>query len=80
MYQPIFNDDINEEELSPLENFTPLNDLINSGGIKADRARKIMNQFSSTISSKTRENVTDGTSIAPTSKKTKYYGARRFKN
>ena len=79
MYQPAFYDDIIEEDLSPLENFTTLIDLIKAGGIKAERARRIMNQFSSTTSLK-RDNSTDGTSAAPTSRKSKYYGARRFKN
>jgi len=80
MYQRVFNDNINDDELSPLENFTPLMDLIQAGGIKAERARKIMNQFSSTASLKTRDTIPDVASAAPTSKKAKYYGARRFKN
>lgn len=80
MYQPVFHDNINDEELSPLENFTPLIDLIQAGGVKAERARKIMNQFSSTATSKTRDIASDDTYAAPTSKKAKYYGARRFKN
>lgn len=79
MYQPIFDDNINDDDLSPLENFISLNDLINAGGIKADRARRIMNQFSTTTASKIRDNASNHSGAAPTSKKAKYYGARRFK-
>lgn len=80
MYQPVFDDNINDEELSPLDNFTPLINIIQAGGIKAERARKIMNQFSSSSTLKMRDINPDGTSSAPTSKKAKYYGGRRFKN
>jgi hypothetical protein len=79
MYKPIFDDNINDDDLSPLENFISLNDLIHSGGVKADRARRIMNQFSSTTAAKTRDNTSNDSSAAPSSKKAKYYGARRFK-
>lgn len=80
MYQPIFDDNTNDDDLSPLENFISLNDLINAGGVKADRARRIMNQFSSTMATKIRDNTSNGSSAtAPTSKKAKYYSARRFK-
>lgn len=80
MYRSIFFDNINDDELSPLENFTPLMDLIKAGGVKAERARKIMNQFSSTAALKTRDIVLDAASAVPSSKKTKYYSNRRFKN
>ncbi len=81
MYQPIFDDNISEEELSPLENFTPLNVLAHAGGIKAERARKIMNQFASSSNTKTSRDTNSTTDHpAQNSKKPKYYGARRFKN
>lgn len=80
MYQPIFDDNLDEGELSPLENFIPLNNLIKSGGVKADRARKIMNQFTSTSNSKASRNSSlDNDSTTQKFKRAKYYGARRYK-
>lgn len=81
MYQPIFDDSISEEELSPLENFTLLNVLVQTGGIKAERARKIMNQFASSSNTKTSRDTNSITDHpVQSSKKPKYYGVRRFKN
>lgn len=81
MYQPIFDDNIGEEDLSPLENFIPLNNLIQAGGIKAERARRIMNQFTSNSNTKASRETNIGTEhTTNNSKKAKYYGARRFKN
>ena len=78
MYQPIIDDDFNEEELSSLENFTSLKDLILAGGIKSERARKIMNQFTSNSSSKVPR---DEFSVAvPIQKKPKYSGTRKFRS
>lgn len=79
MYQPIFDDNINDDELSPLENFISLNDLILAGGIKAERARKILNQFTSKSSNKSDESSLGGNSTQIL-KKPKYQNTRRFKN
>jgi hypothetical protein len=81
MYEPVFDDSINNEDLSDLENFTSLHDLINAGGIKAERAKKIVNQFSSTsVSKTTRESSSFGTESASKAKKQKFYHGKRFKN
>lgn len=80
MYQPIFDENLNEEELSSLDNFTSLSDLIRAGGIKAERARKIMNQFASNSYSKSTSDLSSGPNSTQTSKKNRYYGAKRFKH
>lgn len=79
MYQPIFDDNIDDDELSPLENFISLNDLILAGGIKAERARKILNQFTSKSSIKSDESSL-GVNSTQILKKPKYQNTRRFKN
>ena len=81
MYQPIFDDNINDEDLSPLDNFVSLTDLVKSGGVKAERARKIINQFTSNaINKQSRETLSEGHIQNSNSKKTKYYNSKRFKN
>ena len=80
MYQPIFDDNIDDEELSPLENFISLNDLIKAGGIKADRAKRIQNQFSSNSTSKASKiPFNQDTTISNSFKKPRYSHNRRFK-
>lgn len=81
MYQPVFDEDIDDGELSPLENFTSLNDLIKAGGIKAERAKRILYQFSSNSTSKVSKNsFNQDASSGHSFKKPRYNNNRRFKN
>lgn len=80
MYQPLFDDNLNDADLSPLENFISLNDLIKTGGIKAERAKKIINQFSSTSNPRSTRNDLSEESSAQKPKKSKFYVPRRYKN
>ena len=80
MYQPVFDDNIDDGELSPLENFISLNDIIRAGGIKADRAKRILNQFSSNSTSKVPKNsFNQETTSNHSFKKPRYSNNRRFK-
>lgn len=82
MYQPEFDNNIDDEELSALENFVSLNDLINSGGIKSERAHRILNQFSSNSNSKISKVAHNQDSISSSNnfKRPKYTNNRRFKS
>lgn len=70
----------NDDDLSPLEDFTPLQRLVDMGGPKAERARKILNQFATKTSSKPFISGEEEEKQQATVKRSKYSGQRRYKN
>lgn len=75
-------DELDDGELSPLEDFVSINELLNVGGPRALRARTILAQFSSSAGSKANnkpEETAESMEPADHAKKAKSYGIRRFK-
>ena len=79
MYESVFDDSIDDEELSALENFVSLNNLIAAGGAKSERAKKIINQFSSTSTSKVPREISAETTSLSKVKRPKFHTGKRFK-
>ena len=80
MNKSTIGDFINDDDLSPLEDFTPLQKLIDMGGPKAERARKIMNQFTSKTSSKAAIQGEPEIKQQSSGKRSKYTGQKRYKS
>lgn len=79
MSKALFSNVSYEEDLSSLEDFIPLQELVIKGGAIGERAKKIINQFASNSSSKvsSRNTASENHSSTQRHKKAKTFGIRR---